>query len=131
MLTKIIFMVKLLASPVQVECMAEAIYFEARNQPVEGQLAVGNTIVNRAFTQNLDICATVHDCEFSYYCDGKPEIYCELEAYKDSKDIAKRSLLYFKATNYWYYHNYKVKPYWAVGRKPIANIGSHVFYDKY
>ena len=73
------------ADPVQKHCLAEAMYFEARNQGWKGMLAVGVVIQNRVKDPRYpsDICSVVrqgkywqghpvkHKCQFSYYCDGK------------------------------------------------------------
>lgn len=65
-----------------VECLAEAIYFEARGEPVAGQVAVAQVILNRAGSKRYPSspCAVVRQnehkmnkCMFSYRCDGKPE----------------------------------------------------------
>ena len=63
-------------------CLAEAIYFEARGEPVEGQFAVAEVILNRVESPKFpnSICKVVrqgtgrkHACQFSYNCDGKLE----------------------------------------------------------
>ena len=65
-------------------CLAEAIYFEARGEGVEGQFAVAEVILNRVDSPKFpnSICKVVrqgtgrkHACQFSYNCDGKLEIY--------------------------------------------------------
>ena len=82
---------KLLASPSEIYCMAEAIYFEARNQNLIGQIAVAIVVRNRMRDKRYPstACDVVRDgyyrrghpvrdkCQFSYWCDGKPEILLE------------------------------------------------------
>ena len=80
---------------VERECMAEAILFEAGNQPIVGKLAVAEVILNRVRSDKYPntICGVVHEgpiykwfkvnldkeipvkhkCQFSYYCDGKSD----------------------------------------------------------
>ena len=82
--------------PRELQCLSEAIYFEARGEPLIGQLAVGNVIMNRVSSPRFPntICKVVHQgrkingqmvrnkCQFSYYCDGKTEsLYNEHEYY--------------------------------------------------
>ena len=59
-------------------CLAEAVYFESRNEPIPGQRAVAHVIVNRTKNSKFPgtICGVVnqkhnHTCQFSYKCDGK------------------------------------------------------------
>ena len=76
-------------------CMAEAILFEAGNQPLAGKVAVGEVIMNRVRSKRYPntVCGVVHQgpisswwkkkhnkivpvrnrCQFSYYCDGKSD----------------------------------------------------------
>lgn len=64
--------------------MAEAIYFEARNQRPEGQIAVGQVIQHRINDPRYpdNECDVVHQPKhFEYYWDGKPETISNNEAY--------------------------------------------------
>jgi spore germination cell wall hydrolase CwlJ-like protein len=71
-------------------CLAEAIYFEGRSQPVTGQYAIGHVIMNRVADDRFpdNPCDVIrhggtrrNNCQFSYYCDGKPEAFYNKEAY--------------------------------------------------
>ena len=72
-------------------CLAMAIYFEARGEPMVGQVAVAQVIMNRVYDHRYpnDVCDVVKQgyyytwnenipirdkCQFSFWCDGKPEI---------------------------------------------------------
>jgi hypothetical protein len=75
-------------------CLAEAIYFEARGEPVEGQFAVAEVILNRVDSPKFpnSICKVVrqgtgrkHACQFSYNCDGKLEYIANGSAYDQSQ----------------------------------------------
>ena len=72
----------------ELNCLAEAVYFEARGEGAYGQRAVAEVILNRradpAFPDS--VCGVVHQgfnpsspklhkCQFSYYCDGLPEAF--------------------------------------------------------
>ena len=60
-------------------CLAQAIYFEARSEPVAGWEAVADVVINRALSPTYpgSICGVVfqgqyrrHKCQFSFACDG-------------------------------------------------------------
>lgn len=84
---------------VQFVCLAQAIYFEARGETPEGQLAVGRVVLNRVASEAYPdtICDVVYQnaeranrCQFSFACDGKPEIASERAAWGDALDEAGR-----------------------------------------
>ena len=66
----------------EMKCLAEAIYFEARGESIEGQYAVGEVIINRVLSDEFpnSVCGVISEganrlnaCQFSYNCDGKLE----------------------------------------------------------
>jgi spore germination cell wall hydrolase CwlJ-like protein len=135
------------ADPVQKHCLAEAMYFEARNQGWKGMLAVGVVIQNRVKDPRYpsDICSVVrqgkywrgnpvkHKCQFSYYCDGKHERPAEKQAWKEASDIAgllvATDLVVAGLEDATHYHCTTVKPSWATGLKKRKKVGDHVFYS--
>ncbi len=123
-------------------CLAEALYFEARGETVKGQFAVAEVILNRVDAKNYpnSICGVVnqgtgriHGCQFSYTCDGKPELVTEPKAWTDVGKIAKRAIaglprgLTHGATHY---HATSVSPRWARQYNRVAQYGVHVFYTQ-
>ena len=77
-------------------CLADVMYFEARGETAAGRHAVAMTVLNRVSSKRFPntICGVVtqgkgelHRCQFSYYCDGRPEQVHELEAYREIKDM--------------------------------------------
>lgn len=120
-------------------CLAEALYFEARGEPVPGQIAVAEVILNRTQSERFPdtVCDVIYQgshrrnaCQFSYACDGIPERFDEREAY----DSAQRLAAYlFKgrraglARGAEFYHAVTVKPSWAEKLHEAARIGDHVF----
>ena len=94
---------KLLSLPVpksskQMSCLAEALYFEARGEPITGQLAVGEVILNRVEDSRYpsSICKVINQgtgrrfaCQFTYTCDGKLETVHERKAYEMALKLAK------------------------------------------
>ena len=126
----------------QWECLAEAIYFEARGEPVPGQVAVAEVILNRVDSDRYpnSICAVVnqgtgrlHACQFSYTCDGLPETITEPRAWDRAGKIARLLMdghdrvLTAEATHY---HADYVDPYWAKVYPQTAQVGRHIFYKQ-
>ena len=136
---------KLLSLPVpksdkQMSCLAEALYFEARGEPIKGQLAVGEVILNRVEDARYpsSICRVVNQgtgrrfaCQFTYTCDGKLETVHERKPYEISLKIAKilmtthdRKLT--KGSTH--YHSNYVDPKWSKKFERVAKFGRHIFY---
>ncbi len=122
------------------QCLTEALYFEARGETLEGQAAVAEVILNRkASTRYPDtICGVVNQgtgrkyaCQFTYTCDGKPEVVEEPGAWETNGKIARAvmngapRLLPQDVTHY---HTTAVNPHWASQYQRIGQIGVHVFY---
>jgi hypothetical protein len=120
-------------------CLANAVYFEARGEAVRGQIAVAQVILNRVFSPFYpnDVCGVVNQrnsrgCQFSYTCDGIPNVVTEQTAWIRAKHIAHDMLVgklwmpeVAKATHY---HAYWVSPDWANEMKQISRLGVHTFY---
>ena len=124
----------------QWKCLAEALYFEARGEPVQGQFAVAEVILNRVDSPKFpnSICKVVnqgtgrkHACQFSYTCDGKFEKIANTAVYNQLVVIARAMIdggmrqLSGGAT---YYHTTSVQPSWARRFEHTATIGIHIFY---
>lgn len=89
------------AIPADEEWLAKAIYFEARNEPTEGQAAVAKVVLNRLDDPRWpkSIKAVVSEgetkrnrCQFSFMCDGKPEHIKDKKAWKRALHIASEVL---------------------------------------
>ncbi|TCD16166.1 cell wall hydrolase [Oricola cellulosilytica] len=125
----------------QKNCLATAIYFEARSEPKAGQAAVAQVILNRVRNDRYPdtICDVVYQndhmrnaCQFSFACDGLPEAVNEKHAWDKAEDVATavlegRSLVRDIATATHYHADY-VKPYWAPKMKRLSAVGRHIFY---
>jgi hypothetical protein len=124
----------------QWHCLAEAVYFEARGETIEGQYAVAEVILNRvenaAYPQT--ICGVVeqgtgrrHACQFSYNCDGRPEVIGDQQAWHRAGQIARIMIddaprtLTEGATHY---HAQRVNPRWARIYPRTTQVGAHIFY---
>lgn len=123
------------------KCLANAVYFEARGEPVRGQMAVAQVVMNRVFSNFYpnDVCGVVYQnahrhnaCQFTFACDGIPDVVNEPDMWIRAKRIAKETLdgkLWLpeiaKATHY---HAYWVRPSWVGEMHRITKIGVHTFY---
>jgi len=127
-------------SSTQLDCLAEALYFEARGESVKGQFAVADVILNRVQSPQFpkSVCGVIHQgegsgrgCQFSYRCDGRSDAISEREAWAEVRKVAALSLagvggdLTDGAT---FYHAKGVKPSWSRKFPQTAAIGSHRFY---
>ena len=121
-------------------CLALNIYFEARNQPTSGQIAVAEVTLNRVASRNYPntVCGVVkqsnkNGCAFSWYCDGKSDKPYEKEAFRKSlmiSDIMLKDGQYIGVVGptATHYHHESVEPYWADDFQKIGEIGGHIFY---
>lgn len=123
------------------KCLANAVYFEARSEPVRGQVAVAQVVLNRAFSGYYpnDVCGVVYQnanrhlsCQFTFACDGIPDVVTEHEQWERATRIAKATLdgrIWLedvgKATHY---HASYVYPYWVRSMRKHKKIGLHTFY---
>ncbi len=123
------------------KCLAEAVYFESRSEPEEGQAAVAQVVLNRA-TSGLypaSICGVVYQnrthykaCQFSFACEGKSLRITEAESWRKAVKIADavvqgRTYLSDVGGATHYHANY-VRPGWARRLVKMDVIGHHVFY---
>jgi len=123
------------------KCLAEAIYFESRGEAVRGQMAVAQVILNRVFSGKYPntVCGVVYQnahrrlhCQFTFACDGIPDIVREPDMWERAKTIATEMLdgkLWLpevgKATHY---HAYWVHPGWVREMTKMHRLGVHTFY---
>lgn len=123
------------------QCLANAIYFEARAEPVRGQIAVAQVVINRVFSgfYPSDLCDVVYqnasrhlDCQFTFACDGKRKVINEHGAWARAQQIAGQVLagdLYDPAVgSSTHYHALYVRPDWVLEMKKLARHGTHNFY---
>ncbi len=121
----------------QWECLKQAIYFEARGESLEGQIAVAEVILNRVDSPLYPrtVCGVVKQrggggCQFSYVCNGATKM-----REKHAADLAGRiaramldgapRVLTDGATHF---HTRGVKPSWSKRFARTAAIGAHLFY---
>ena len=119
----------------EMECLAGAIYFESRGEPLHGQLAVGQVIINRADSRSFpsDYCGVVFQkSQFSFVRGGTmPRINRSSTAWKRAKAIARiahEGLWDSQAGDALYFHANYVRPSWSRTKIARATIDTHIFY---
>jgi hypothetical protein len=122
-------------------CLANAIYFEARSEPLRGQIAVAQVVINRVFSGYYprDVCRVVYQnahrylgCQFTFACDGIRDVVTEPDHWARAQRIARAVLdgrIWLpevgKATHY---HAVYVRPWWVRHMRKLQRIGLHTFY---
>ena len=114
-------------------CLALAVYHEARGEPLSGQMAVAEVVLNRVESDRFPntVCEVVKQPhQFSFYWDGKSDTPRDPVAWAIASNVAQQALdqkpnITEGAT---FYHATYVSPYWAARFHPTAAIGRHVFF---
>jgi N-acetylmuramoyl-L-alanine amidase len=127
-------------------CLALNIFWEARNQDIIGQLAVGQVVMNRVADKRYPDtpCKVImqgpvyksgypvrHRCQFSWYCDGKSDKAREGRAFKQAYFLAQIVIggQYADVTEgATHYHADYVLPDWIESKTFTTQIGDHLFY---
>lgn len=119
-----------------VMCLALNIYFEARDQPVDGQIMVAEVTLNRVMSKAYPntICEVVwQPGAFSWTHDGKSDkpkdaiTFAEIVLLSD-KLLNDSSLLL--GTTATHYHEKSIHPYWADVMVKLGQVGDHIFYEE-
>ena len=129
-------------------CLAKNIYFEARSESTAGRIAVAWTVINRVRHKRFpnSVCEVVEQglkyengfpkrnkCQFSWYCDGQPDIIKNVNEWRDAYRLAsyvstgRDHLVDITDGSLWYHADY-VFPRWAKHKRKTAKIDRHIFY---
>jgi hypothetical protein len=123
-----------------IQCMTEAVYYEAAFEPIDGQRAVAQVILNRmrhpAFPKT--VCGVVYQgsnrvtgCQFSFTCDGSLVRRPAAWAWERARKVAEAAMsgsVMKEVGGATHYHADYVFPYWAPGLSKVSQIGAHIFY---
>ena len=137
--------IKKAIKPVDLQCLAENIYFEAGNQPELGKVAVGVVTINRTRDHRFpkSVCGVVKQavenddgtiCQFSWVCTGKEMPGQNNKNWRDSLRVARMLLeggyeqyqLMFE--NAKFFHAASLKTDWHKRHQRVGQIGDHIFY---
>lgn len=122
-----------------ITCLARTIYWEARGESAASEEAVASVVMNRLGHAGFPdtVCGVVKQgnelgaCQFSWWCDGRPDQAIHGEPYAEAKEIARRALngkLKDRTDGALYFHQQSVSPGWASSYLRTATVGKLVFY---
>ena len=117
----------------ELRCLAGAVYFEAKSEPLEGQLAVAEVVINRAESGRFPrgICRVVFQpSQFSFVRNGAlPPINTSSRDWKEAvavAEIAMNDQWQSRAADALFFHATHVSPNW--GKDRVVRLGNHIFY---
>ncbi|MDQ8755982.1 cell wall hydrolase [Sphingosinicella sp. LHD-64] len=123
------------------DCLAEAVYYEARSENEDGQRAVAQVVINRVRhpAWPKSICGVVYQgplragggCQFTFTCDGSLGMRPQGVAWARARAIAAEALAgqsYAPVGLSTHYHTNAVSPSWAPRLALTTVIGAHIFY---
>ena len=116
----------------ELRCLATAVYFESKGEPLEGQLAVAQVILNRVESRRFadSICGVVHQPrQFSFSKSASvPRGSDSWRTAVAIAQIARDDHWQEVAPDALFFHANYVAPSWRGSRVKISQIGSHIFY---
>ena len=122
------------------DCMAAAIYYEARYESLDGQRAVAQVVINRVRhpAYPSSVCGVVFQgsnrttgCQFTFTCDGAMGRMPDPEGWTRARQVAEAALSGYvmKGVGHaTHYHANYVAPYWSPSLVKVATVGAHIFY---
>lgn len=125
----------------EVQCLAQAIVYEAGREPIEGRQAVAQVIMNRlrAPAYPKTVCGVVYQgstrrtgCQFTFTCDGSLSRPMPEARFAEAALVAQDAIdgrLPDRVGGATHYHAHYVNPYWAPSLDRVARIGAHIFYN--
>jgi spore germination cell wall hydrolase CwlJ-like protein len=124
------------------KCLADAVYFEARGEPLRGQEAVAQVVMNRVFSGYYpnNVCGVVYQnashylgCQFTFACEHKdlsridePDMWAQ--AKRIAKDTLDGKIWLADIGHATHYHAYWVHPSWVHEMTRLYKLGVHTFY---
>ena len=129
---------------VDVACLAQNVYYEARGEPLAGQYAVAEVTMNRVAAASFPdtVCGVVHESRLDPVRKRRVSAFSwtELESLPRPNGFEWRRATAVASSVYdnqeaplvdgaLYYHATRVTPAWASTKTRVARIGKHVFYE--
>jgi len=124
------------------DCLAQAVWYEAASESEAGQRAVAQVVLNRVSHSAWpgSVCGVVYQgsqrttgCQFSFTCDGSLARRASGSTWARAQRIAGEALagmVYQPIGHATHYHTLWVNPYWASSLEHVGTIGAHRFYRK-
>jgi spore germination cell wall hydrolase CwlJ-like protein len=123
-----------------VECLTQAVYYEAHNESADGQAAVAEVVMNRSRSGKYprSVCAVVYQrnsrtCQFTFTCDGaigryRVDIRKWARAERIAREVYDGRLATLLPSNSVNYHATYVRPSWGARLERVRQVGAHIFY---
>lgn len=122
-----------------ITCLSRTIYWEAKGGESRDMEAVANVVINRLGHEGFPgtVCEVVKQgaekspCQFSWWCDGRPDQVEEADRYAIAKEVARKALnqqLPDRTDGALYFHDRSVSPAWARAYIKTTQIGDFLFY---
>ncbi|ACI99337.1 cell wall hydrolase [Rhodospirillum centenum] len=126
--------------PAQRECLAKAVYFEARGEPEKAQAAVAAVVLNRVEDPQFPDtpCDVVRQggetppCQFSWWCDGRSDRPRDQDSWRQAlriADLVGSGTVEDPTGGALYFHHTRVSPSWSAVFEQVAEIGAHIYYS--
>ncbi len=124
----------------EAQCLAEAVYYEARSESLAGQLAVAEVVANRVADHRYpnSICDVVYQgatrttgCQFTFTCDGSLKTRPQGTRWETAKAVAAQVMMGAnepRTAEATHYHATYVDPVWNSGLVETRKIDTHIFY---
>ncbi len=121
------------------DCLTDAVYYEARGEGMAGMQAVAQVVLNRARHPAFPktVCGVVFQgaagggCQFSFACDGSMHRAVEPGAWRRAREVAAKALSGYVMTevgNATHFHTTAVSPGWRSNMLRVAQVGTQIFY---
>ena len=122
------------------DCLTQAVYYEANNQSEDGQRAVAQVVLNRVRDRAFpsSVCGVVYQgstrstgCQFTFTCDGSLNRTPSATGWARARAVASSALsgaVYAPVGSATFYHANYVSPWWATSMDKVATVGAHIFY---
>ena len=123
-----------------VNCLTQAVYYEAGFEPAAGEEAVAQVVLNRMRHPIFphSVCGVVYQgaalktgCQFSFTCDGSLARTPQKEAWDRARYVAEHALNGYvmkEVGGATHYHTQWVVPWWQPTVSKVAQVGAHIFY---
>lgn len=127
----------------ELTCLAMTVYYEARSEPLVGQVAVAQVVMQRVESWRYPdtVCEVTEQggdftrgekCQFSFHCDGlredMPDLKARDKAYRVADAVMNGGVRHADLIGVLNYHADYVEPSWSITMVKAAKIGRHWFY---
>ncbi len=111
-------------------CLALNVYYEARNEPIEAQIAVAQVTIARSRIKKRPVCEEVYSpFQFSWTNGHVLPPQPGEKSWIQAQHVARLSYQKSDQTGgaLWY-HRYDITPWWVWNKQRIKRLGAHIFY---